>query len=109
MKKIIFNINEKPKTQEEQVAYLVDKTNVELIAQYIEKYYTNKPWYCSKPWIDWYNEHIANEIRLNIDKKYILYFGEQSLGWDEDYNAVAYEYNYDIYYIFPQPTLITIE
>lgn len=109
MKEIRFNINEKPKTQDEDVAYLVDINNVDLIAQYVEKYYADKPEFWTRPCIDWYNEHIGNDIRMHTDTTYIIYFGEWSLGWDDTYNAVAYEYNYDIYHIVPQPTLMTLE
>ena len=112
MKKIQFNLNERPKMDAEHVAYLVDKTNVDLIQQYIEKYYSQVPnWHKSR--IDWYNRIIADEIRQNPEKEYILYFGKKSIGWDDAhdtvYEAIAYSENYDIYYIIPQPTVMTIE
>lgn len=121
MKEIQFNLNERPKTEAEHAAYLVDKTNVDLIQQYIENYYSQAPnWYKShfdgfmyKSRIDWYNRIIADKIRQNPEIEYILYFGTNSIGWDDAhdtvYEAIAYSENYDIYHVVPPITVIEIE
>ena len=36
---VIFDINEKPKLVSDHVAYLVDKSNINLLRQYVAKYY----------------------------------------------------------------------
>lgn len=109
MKEIQFNLNERPKTDAERVAYLVDKTNVDLIQQLIEKYYTE--WLVT--YNEWHGKPVIDRIHLNPEKEYIIYFGTKSIGWDDAhdtvYEAIAYSENYDIYYIIPQPTVMTME
>lgn len=39
MKKIKFNINERPKMEVEKVGYLVDINNVDIMRQYVDNYY----------------------------------------------------------------------
>lgn len=110
MKEIQFNINEKPKTYEAQAAYLVDKSNVDLIAQYVKKYYPQTPLYWDTSCIKWYNKIIADKIHQRPDAKYFIYFCENELSWDY-YNdeATAFAYKFDIYHIVPQPTVMTLE
>lgn len=71
MKKIKFDITKRPKTDAEHVAYLVDNSNVKLMSQYIEKYYSH---------IEWYNRIIVDKIHQNPENEYILYFGTISIG-----------------------------
>ena len=110
MKEIQFNINEKPKTYEEKAAYLVDKTNVGLIAQYVKKYHPHTPLDWGNSGIEWYNRIITNRIRQKPDAKYFIYFFDERLGWDEYTNgATAFVYKYDIYHVVPQRTVMTLE
>ena len=101
MKKIvIFDINQKPKLALGDVAYLVDKSNVDLVRQYIDKYYQyidSAPTVSS--WTEWFDENIGCFIESNPDDRFILYFDRYGLGWDNDQDAVAYDDDYDIYYV----------
>ena len=101
MKTINFNINEKPKLAVENVAYLVDESNVDLLRQYVNKYYPDNITCLSdsSSWTEWFNNHISIPIESNINDKFILYFKRNSLGWDDSQKAVAYDDGYDIYYV----------
>lgn len=120
MKEIKFNINEKPQLRNASVAYVIDKTNVDVMCQYVNKYYGHIQAWEKHSWTDWYNAVIAGRIRKNPNDSYILYFQHNSLSWDYnnlpgssawDYNksAIAYRHGYDMYYIVAAPALITIE
>ena len=101
MKTINFNINEKTKLAVENVAYLVDESNVDLLRQYVNKYYPDNVTCLSESssWTEWFNNHIGIPIESNINDKFILYFKRKALGWDDSQKAVAYDFGYDIYYV----------
>ena len=101
MKTINFNINEKPKLAVENVAYLVDESNVDLLRQYVNKYYPDNVTCLSESssWTEWFNNHIGIPIESNINDKFILYFKRKALGWDDSQKAVAYDFGYDIYFV----------
>lgn len=101
MKTINFNINEKPKLAVENVAYLVDESNVDLLRQYVNKYYPDNITCLSESssWTEWFNDHIGLPIESNINDKFILYFKRKALGWDDRQKAVAYDFGYDIYFV----------
>lgn len=97
---VIFDINEKPKLVSDHVAYLVDKSNINLLRQYVAKYYrylTTSP--IRTTWTKWFDDIIGNSIECSIDDKFILYFDSNSLSWDYDRTAVAYDFGYDIYVV----------
>ena len=105
MKKIQFNLNEKPTYVTEHVAYLVTIENVNLMRQYIEKF-------CEQSvggylWIPWFDNVIGNKIKKNPSNMYYLYFKkEHALGWDEFDNGVAKRHHYDIYHVVPNSPII---
>lgn len=97
---VIFDINEKPKQVSDHVAYLVDKSNINLLRQYVVKYYrylTTSP--IGTTWTKWFDENIGCFIESNPDDRFILYFNRYGLGWDNDQDAVAYDFGYDIYVV----------
>ena len=109
MKKIKFDITKRPKTDAEHVAYLVDKENVDIMRQYVDKYYRTSSGYF-KSWPKWFDEIIADKIIQNPSSTYYLYFGnKQSICWDEGYIDVAERYGYEIYYVVSIPEIITME
>ena len=105
MKKIQFNLNERPKLESENVAYVVNSENFNIMRQYVENYYKSKPPH-GESWADWFDELIGDEIRQNPEQDYSIYFG-YTLFWDSvDY---AYKHGYDLYYIIPPMKVMTIE
>ena len=109
MKKMKFNINERPKTEAEKVVYLVDKENVDIMRQYVGKYY---PGYQAgiESWSKWFENIIAYKIMQHPSNSYYIYFeNEQSLCWDEGYIDVAEQYGYETYYIEPPVLLMEFE
>ena len=83
MKKIKFNINERPKSEAEQVVYLVDKANVDIMRQYVDKYYSEYDTGIES-WSKWFEHMIADKIMQHPSNSYYLYFeNERSLCWDE--------------------------
>ena len=105
---IIFDINQKPQLAIDDVAYLVDKSNVDLLRQYVDKYYQDTvP--SGSSWSEWFDSRIGNYIECNINNEFILYFKDNSLGWDNGDDAVAYDDGYDIYYIQRPKQLMKVE
>lgn len=95
--------------QSENVAYLVDINNVDIMRQYITKHYTDtsKP-FNSDTWTDWFDNVIGTKIQQNPTQKYSLYFSDSTtVYWDTA--KYAYRYDYDIYYKVPQTPVMIIE
>ena len=64
---VIFDINEKPKQVSDHVAYLVDKSNINLLRQYVAKYYrylTTSP--IGTTWTKWFDDIIGNSIECRM-------------------------------------------
>ena len=101
MKEIQFNINEKPKTENEQVAYLVDNANVDIIQQYVDKYY-------NQSWSHWFCDDISNKIKKKPSRKFYIYFTENTVGYDYYTHSIANKNGYDIYYVIAN-SLMTLE
>lgn len=105
MKEIKFNLNEKPKTREEHVAYLVTIENVDLMRQYVNKYSTGASYVGS--WVTWFDAVIGSKIKQYPRNKYYLYFSNGwTLGWDGINNGVAKRYHYEIYYVVPNSPMV---
>lgn len=101
MKEIKFNINQLPKTENEQVAYLVDITNVDFIQQYVDKYY-------DKSWSHWFCDDISNLIKKKRSRKFYIYFTKNTVGYDYYTHSIANKKGYDIYYVIDN-SVMTIE
>ena len=108
MKEIQFDINKKPKLQYEKVVYLVDKTNVRLMQQYVDKYYHNNKIWENYSCTDWFDDYIVKKIHTNPNDNYVMYFWHKRISGGDIKDEGDYIYGYDIYYIVPQPVM-TIE
>ena len=98
MKEIIFNINEKPKTYDENVAYLVDNANMKLIRRYIEKYYRKEHLADINVWTEWFDAVMNKELMQNKAHNCIVYFhSNTTMTWSTD--EFAYDEGYEIYYV----------
>lgn len=111
MKTIVnFDINHKPKGCVDKIAYLVDKSNVDLMRKYAIKHsqHLDVPTFVSS-WTDWFDKYIGDHIASNPNNKSILYFDSNSLCYDDEDDAVAYYDGYDIYYIQGPKQLMKVE
>lgn len=100
MNRTRFNLSNKPQLEWDFAAYFVDENNVDLIRQYIEKYYQQFPAIVGyKSWLNWFNELIGKEIKTNHEKTFIIYFRQTELGYDYGDEAVAYDEGYQLYYV----------
>ena len=100
MNRTRFILSNKPQLEWDFVAYFVDENNVDLIRQYIEKYYQQYPAIVGyKSWLNWFNELIGKEIKTNHEKTFIIYFRQTELGYDYGDEAVAYDEGYQLYYV----------
>lgn len=111
MKKIPFNIKQRPMFDSEYVAYMVDSKNVNIMRQYIVQYYSQC--YCvsaeGRTYVDWFDEIIITKLKQHPDNSYFIYFSQKRLGWDENQPYVdANKTYYKRYYIY-QNALIHVE
>ena len=96
-----FILSNKPQLEWDFAAYFVDGNNVDLIRQYIEKYYQQYPAIVGyKSWLNWFNEIVGKEIKQNHEKTFIIYFRQTELGYDSGDDAVAYDEGYDLHYVY---------
>lgn len=95
-----FNLSNKPQLEWDFAAYFVDENNVDLIRQYIEKYYQQFQAIDGyNSWLNWFNELIGKEIKKNHEKTFIIYFRQTELCYDYGDEAVAYDEGYQLYYV----------
>lgn len=111
MKNVKFDLNQKPKTTYDEVAYLVTKENVEYLHQYVKKYYkyTAILPYKYNTWSQWFHNAVKLP-RQNADNDYYLYFGKQNM--DVSYSwtkSIAEHFKYEIYNVIANKLLMKVE
>lgn len=111
MKKIAFDINQRPIFDSEYVAYMVDSKNVNIMRQYVVQYYSQHYWDKNKgkTYVDWFDATILSNLKRHPDRNYFIYFYPTALGWDENNSVVhANQTYYKRYYIY-QNALMLVE